>query len=702
MLRPILPEFLPGRPLPDHRPAAEAIRAALPALLPAARVTVPEAGARRMVKSGGQWIPWRNDVAPYMREPAEVITSRRFDSVVFVGPARSAKTEGLLKNAIAHMILAAPRLAHFVTMDRTAAREWSIEELGPLLRNSPELAERLASGQGADNVFEKRFLGGGRLTLGYPVASQFASRSIPLVLLTEYDKLPQDVEGEGSPFALARKRTNDAGSRAMTVVESSPRFPILDESWEPSAPHEAPPCDGILGLYNPGTRGRWYWDCPHCGETFEPDRSRLHYPSDGSPAERAAAAVMVCPSGCVIEPAQKSELNARGRWLHEAADGSLVPLAEARPASTASYWLKGAAAAFASWAKIVARELEGEEHFARTGDEGGLKAAINVEHGEPYLPRALSATSALSETALRKGATDRPWRVAPPGTRFITIAADVQDTRFPVQVEAWGEGLERTVIDRFDLVTPPPAAPHPEGRAIAPPRYAEDWDALFALAARDWPVAGAGYRLRACGIVVDAGGSAGVTPNAYAFYRRAKAAHRGLYHVVRGRGGLARKRAERAFPERAHQGGKKKAARDVPIIWAGTDRLKDEIAASLTRAAEGARALLVPRDAPPAIWAEYAAERRTDKGWEPKPGIRRNEALDLSVYSLALAIVLGAERIDWSRPPHWARGDASNSRASRDAGVDAPAPQPKPAEASRPPRQATRPTRRARRGLTGW
>jgi phage terminase large subunit GpA-like protein len=103
--------------------------------------------------------------------------------------------------------------------------------------------------------------------------------------------------------------------------------------------------------------------------------------------------------------------------------------------------------------------------------------------------------------------------------------------------------------------------------------------------------------------------------------------------------------------------GKKNVARDVRIVKAGIDRLKDEVAASLLRAEQGARALHIPRGAPAAVFAEFAAERRGDKGWENKPGQHRNEALDLSVYALALVIaVLGAEKVaDWSNPPTWAR-----------------------------------------------
>ena len=153
-----------------------------------------------------------------------------------------------------------------------------------------------------------------------------------------------------------------------------------------------------------------------------------------------------------------------------------------RETDTASYWLHGPAAAFAPWAHIVARQLEAEEAFAATGDESPLKACINVDFGLAYLPRSRDASAGLYEAGLRDGATDHDWRIAPRGTRFVTLAVDVQRGRFVAQAEAWTADLERTLVDRFDIVRPPETAPRAAERAIDPGRYGEDWDALLPLA----------------------------------------------------------------------------------------------------------------------------------------------------------------------------------------------------------------------------
>lgn len=422
-------------PLPPFASVEGVIREALPSLKPLARVKVSETATRRSIKSGGHWVPYRHDVSPYMIEPMDVTTSRRFDSIAFVGPARSSKSEGLVFCPLAHAVLAQPRVAAVFSPTKGAAQEWSEGALDEFIINSPEIRALQLRGKGADNTFTKKFKGGLRLTVDWPVGDKLAQRSLSLVIGTDYDKFKSDIggnadgEGEGSAFPLMRKRTEDAGSRGMTIVESSPRKPILDETWTPQTAHEAPPCEGIVAIYNNGSRGRLYWTCPQCSHEFQPLFERLEWPKDGSPAERGAAAYMLCPSGngCSIEAKQKADLNMTARWLHEDDDGSLVPLDElTRNVATASYWLPGPAAAIAPWSRIVSRYIEAEHEFQKTGGEGSLKTVTNVELGLPYLPRARSTSESLSLEILKSMQTDHAWQTAPAATAFLIAAIDVQ------------------------------------------------------------------------------------------------------------------------------------------------------------------------------------------------------------------------------------------------------------------------------------
>ena len=48
--------------------------------------------------------------------------------------------------------------------------------------------------------------------------------------------MPLDVDGEGSPFDLARQRITTFQSLGMTVAESTPSNDITDPRWKPSTP----------------------------------------------------------------------------------------------------------------------------------------------------------------------------------------------------------------------------------------------------------------------------------------------------------------------------------------------------------------------------------------------------------------------------------------------------------------------------------
>jgi phage terminase large subunit GpA-like protein len=82
------------------------------------------------------------------------------------------------------------------------------------------------------------------------------------------------------------------------------------------------------------------------------------------------------------------------------------------------------------------------------------------------------------------------------------------------------------------------------------------------------------------------------------------------------------------------------------------------------------------------------------------PGVRRNEALDLSVYNLALGLVLGVEGINWQSPAApWAVEGPANSFAI----VSAPDVEGEAAPAE-PVASKPRPRRRpaSRKRFDGW
>lgn len=683
-----------GRP-PEYASAADCLAQALPAIAPRRRMGVAKAAERyRIVRSMGAKVPWRNAVTPYMVEPMDMSASRHYRGAVFAGPARTGKTDGLIINKVAHTITCEPCDTRIIHMDINAARDFSLKKIGNLIQDCPDIRARQSTGRGSDNIFDKRFVGM-TLDIGWPVISKMSGSDIPQMLLTDVDRMREDIDGEGDPFDLSMKRTQTFGTLGMTVAESSPGRLVLDEDWKPKpdAPHMAPPTTGILALFNRGTRGRWYWTCRDCGGDFEPDFDLLTYPKKGTPAERGAKAGMFCRCcGVVIAAKHKREFNSLARWLHEANDGRLVEIGDPdiRETDIVSWWLKGAAAAFQSWSELVSKYLTAEDHYSRTGDETALKTTINVDQGLPHRPRSMGVGSDLTVQALKDGAERLPLGIAPADVRFVTVSVDVQKGRFVVQFDAWSRDLERTLIDRVEVHQPPATAPNNEKRAIDPARYKEDWDVLFDLINRVFPVAGTKFGIKPAALIVDSGGEAGVTKNAYAFYRRAKRlGYQRRFFLAKGMSGWNRRRAVEVEPEK-EAGQKLKRRTDLRIVQIATWRLKGEIAASLSRKDPGPNAYHLPEGLPENVFEEFCAERQTEKGWEKKVGQARNEALDLAVYGLALAIILKAEKIDWDNAPDWARQIEHNSFAVQIDDAAAPEAEPAPVLAPAPRRRRMR------------
>lgn len=696
-------------PLPPYTDARSALKLALPALRPAEQISVTAAAERYMrVNVSGQWQPFRRDVTPYMVEPTDMIASRRFRALVFCGPSQSGKTQ-MLQSAVAYTIASDPGRVALFQMTRDAAALFEREKIAPMIRNSPELRSRLATGRGSDNLYQKLFTGGTHLTLDWPTIEKLSSATIRLVLGTDFDRFGASIDGEGDPLTLMRARARTYLSRGMVVVESSPGASLTDEDWKPETPHDSPPVKyGILAAYPGGTRGRWYWTCPCCGHEFEPTFRRLVYPDSADPAEAGEAAEMRCPHPDCRQSfghELKRDLNAEGRWLHESqpdAEGriSLVPVddIDIRRTDTLSYWLDGASAAFSTWAELVGQYRQALDSFETTGDEEKLKAAMNTGQAQPYMPRSAISEMEVTLQGLKDKAEgmDIPKGTAPAWTRYITVSVDVQGSRFPVGVTAWGEGGKHQPIDRFDLITPPEDAPGGKDRALRPFEVAEDWAVLDHLAHRTWPVEGGEWALRAAAVAIDMHGGGASTDHAYKFYRgRRKAGEGKRWFLTRGHGGLNHPdRVWLRAPERASN--KRKVAVDIKILNMATDRLKDAAAASLRLTEDGQNIMIVPEWMDVAELTEFTAERRTASGWEKRQGMVRNESLDHIVQARALHIILGGERIDWSDPVQWALLAEINDHA-----VSLAAPVKPEVQAPGPNRTSDRASPRAP-GRGGW
>jgi phage terminase large subunit GpA-like protein len=639
-------------------------------LRPPERLTVSQAAEKyRYLNIPGSYIgPWKNSTAPYMVEPTDVLGSREYRECIFVGPSQSSKTEAIL-NWLTYSVVCDPGDFLIVQMSQAQARDFSMRRIDRLHRDTRAVKALLGAASEA-NVFDTRYRNGMMLSLSWPSINELSSKPIGRVALTDYDRMPLDVDGEGSPFSLAVARTTTFGSFAMTFAESSPGHEVLDPKWIQATPHEAPPCEGILALYNGGDRRRWYWPCPHCDEYYEPSFKLLTWDARiTNSAEAGESAKMACPHcGALADPSTKKQMNAAGRWLK---DGQRISKAgvirgEAPFNPRASFWLKGPAAAFAPWASLVSAYVEAERDFAQTGSQETLKTVVNTKHGEPYFPRG-TETLRLPEDLKTRALTWEPQTV-PEGVRFLIATTDVQKASFETTVYGIGPGNGEpgeytiSVVDTFVIQKSERKDADGDTLWVKPATYLEDWDLIEKqIMEKEYPLAdGSGFmsiKLTTC----DSGGRDGVTGNAYNFWRTLlKRGKNQRFLLTKGEGRPTAPRAAIDYPDTGQKGKYANARGEIPVLFINTNVIKDYLNGVL----DSSR-ITWPDWLPDTFFAQLCSERRGPKGWEKISSRARNEQLDLMVYAIGACIHLGVERIDWKKPPSWAQTRDKNPLVRR-------------------------------------
>ncbi len=629
-------------------------------LLPPERISVTDAAAKyRYVYNPPAYSGyWDNSIGPYLREIMDHLESRDFTAVCVVAPAQSLKTEICL-NWLAYNVTCDPSDFMLVEKSMTEAKNFSMMKVDRVLRHSPALNSRIIQRRSASNMFDKRFKSGTFLTIAWPTVNALSGKTVRRVAMTDYDRWPQDIGGEGSGFDLGRRRTNSYKRLGMTYVESSPSFDVQDPRWSPTSSHEAPPCEGILGIYNRGDRRRWYWQCPHCSDWFEPDFDLLRWDQITEDLVTAADSVyMACPhcfetTGAIILPHQKRALNLAGRWLR---DGEKIDkfgniTGTARRSDIASFWVKGPATAFGQWRTLVINYQLALQEYESNGNDRPLKTTVNTDQGKAYLPPSMVSDRTAED--LQERAEDLGTDVVPEGVRFLVANIDVQKSKFVVQVHGIKPAIDTidiVVIDRFDIRKSNRLDSDAERYFVNPATHGEDWDLITTqVIEKTYALSdNSGRRMAIRFTTCDGYGKAGVTAKAYEYFRRLKKlSYSGRFMLTKGDPKKSAPRVHKTFPDSDRKDRKAGARGEIPVLLLNTNMLKDWVDASLGRAEPGAGYIQFPKWLDLAFYKELCAETRNFKGeWENLKNYR-NESWDLLVYCYAICIYLKVEKFNW-------------------------------------------------------
>ena len=635
-------------------PFAAAKQAAQDVLLPPDRSTVIES-ARDLVRvsiPGGFVGSYDPSLTPYMHEPMRALTDRAVHCVAFAGPSQASKTLSLVDAYVLHSIVRDPADITVVHPAEGVANDYAAVRLARLIEGCDEAARR----QIDSSTKRRKFTGNNVVQVTHPSINTLSGKSIPRMVLTDFDRMPLDIGGEGSPFDMADGRTKVFKTRGKIVVESSPGFEIDPQYRPPELENgaevfEAPTTPGILGIYNSGSRGRWYTQCKHCREPFRFENANLMFDKlIDDPEEMAERAMLVCTQcGGLHSHSDKNDLNALGFWVHE------------RESNTKSFWLQGVAARWSTWAQLVAKRVIAQRHADQTNDYSRLKTTINIDWGEPYQRKtdenALEIAADFKSTAQPTGLVQRQM---PDTAGLVLFSIDVQNRRFVVQAHAWGMGGESWIIDRFNIAKSTRIAPDGSSYGISPMTHPEDWQLLTPLFDREFKRSD-GKVFKPYAIICDMQGGSVTTRNAYAYWRAQRKEGRENFFLCQGWAPAARSQKQhpryRMSVADGQANAKGRMIGGVPFILINTLRIKDEIFAHIARTEPGPNKIHLPEWIGDWFFNELAAEERTARGYVKRSSRSNNEAGDLCVYQRALWGVLGGEdgKLDHLLPvPAWA------------------------------------------------
>ena len=593
-------------------------RAFLDALEPPPMISVSEWADRYRVLSSSQSSEpgrWRTDKVPYLREVMDVFSPHHpAQEVVFMKCARIGGTEGAVNNVVGAYMQLTPSPIMVAQPSESDAEEWSKDSLDPMIEGTPEL-QRLVTSDTArrkgNTILHKKYLGGVIYAVGASTPKSFRRRTARLALGDEIDGWPGALADEGDPVRLMANRTK--------TFTWSKKIGLLSTPTVKGASR-------IEAAFARSDQRYYQVPCPECRFLQRLVWSQLRWSDEGGPE----TAEYVCEScGVCIPHHRKAWMLAPengARWVATHPERAIV-----------GFQISALYSPWVTWGQLAREWTEAQD------DPLQKQVFVNTALGETW---DVADAEAWDEDGLAQ--LVEQVDELPAHAHVVTAGVDVQDDRLVVQVDAWSKHLERWTLARHVL------AGDPAGDTV--------WVDLEAVLLQTYPRTD-GARLQVRSACVDYGGHH--SERVATFCRRNR---RRRWWATFGRGGPGR----RVWPSKPSRKNKGK----VDLYAIGVDGAKELLMARLRQSVDAVKA---NRRGGPGFWhfaagpwcdrsyfdeltsevavIEYAKgkgaglRKTLSRRWMLRPGRKRNEALDCSVYSYAaLQGLLAAGAIVEAKP----------------------------------------------------
>lgn len=511
-------------------------------------------------------------------------------TIAVIKSAQIGYTEMLL-NILGYYISQDPSPILLVNPTLEMSESFSKSRLAPMLRDTPVLKGKVSDPRSRDSgntLLAKNFPGGILAMAGANSPAGLASRPIRIVLCDEVDRFPASAGPEGDPVNLAIKRSATFQNRKI-ILGSTPTIKGVSR---------------IEQAYLNSDQRRYYVPCPHCQHFHHLQWANVHF--DATHPEHAA---MACPEcGGLIEEKHKSGLLARGEWRAE--NPGVKGVAGFHINELYSPWRR--------WADVVTDFLSAKQ------SPETLKTWINTSLGETWEEQSEKS----DPTTLLSRRENYSATRLPVGILYLTAGIDCQDDRLEMEIVGW----------RQDGRDSPPESWGIEYQVLrGDPARIEVWNQLDGILKQEWRTED-GRALRISAACIDSGGHH--TSQVYAFAEARKGRH---IYAIKGMPG--------SRPIWNHKPAKSQKYR-AQVWHVGGETAKDAWYARLKIQEPGPGYCHFPLAYDEYYFDMLTAEQvrtkyshgRPVREWFCPKG-KRNEALDIRVYSLAAL---------HSRPVNWA------------------------------------------------
>lgn len=503
------------------------------------------------------------------------------------------------------------------------AKDFMESEVDPMLRDvkvMKTVAINHKSRHRDSTQKKKSFIGSSLRVRGGKSAKSYRRISVDVAYLDEGDAFDRDIEKEGSPRSLARKRLEGA-TFPKFVCGSTPKergFSLIDDACEAA-----------------DVRMTYQIPCPHCDVFQAITWGGKDVPHGFKWSPGKPETVQHLCAGCGALFNQTAYLNNadRGLWISEDgntrldADGNFSDAqgGALTPPEHVAFHVWTAYSPKVEWSEIVSEFIAASDAM-KTGDETKMKAWVNTTKGESW-QGDLETTDA---DELRQRAEPFPLRRMPRGCLLLLCGGDTQDNR--IEFGVWGLGLggETWSIDHQVF--------------YGNPALSHVWDEAEAFLRTATYAHDCGPSQSIYATAIDSGGHH--ANGVYAFAHRLRSLR---VHAIKGASGREHS---------IEQGNKKvgftwngRQERNGPMLWhVGTNLAKDRFQSRLDVRTPGPGYVHLSRDCSDEWFAQLASEdrhtRRMAWGSETRwvPNRPRNEVKDCLAYATWLEERLGLWR----------------------------------------------------------